>query len=350
MASIRKNKNGTYTATIYLGRDDAGKMIRKYITRDGHKECKVAAREAEEDYTNRGLTNVDSMKVSKYMDMWLEINKPELASTTIKSYRMYIEYHFKPAFGNIKVSQVTDLIIRKYISEKLATLSPTTVRKHYFTLQKMYRDALKHKSPFVGLKPPKCGQYMPTVPTEEQFGQIHGIFTAVGIEEEVVVLLAGWCGMRRGEIFALKWDDIDDPNGYIRIDEAMALKEDDYGFEIKAPKSDKGVRVVAAPDELIRQLSELKRSRKSLQHEIFTITPDSFSSKYSKIMKKNNMQGIRFHDLRHYHASILYKNNVPDLYAAERLGHDIWVLKKIYQHLGLEDKKTIDAQVKNLFK
>jgi hypothetical protein len=47
---------------------------------------------------------------------------------------------------------------------------------------------------------------------------------------------------------------------------------------------------------------------------------------------------------------LLYKINVPDLYAAERLGHDIWVLKKIYQHLGLEDKKEIDQQVKDIFK
>ncbi|MCX7905067.1 MAG: hypothetical protein N2486_11235, partial [Caloramator sp.] len=83
---------------------------------------------------------------------------------------------------------------------------------------------------------------------------------------------------------------------------------------------------------------------------LFKQNPHSFTKKYAKIInnKNYNLPKVRFHDLRHYHASLLYKNNVPDLYAAERLGHDIWVLKKIYQHLGLEEKKEIFVNL-NLF-
>ena len=78
--------------------------------------------------------------------------------------------------------------------------------------------------------------------------------------------------------------------------------------------------------------------------------PHSFTKKYFKILAQRKLPKIRFHDLRHYHASLLYKNNVPDQYAAERLGHDIWVLKKIYQHLGLEENKELDQKVKDIFK
>lgn len=351
MASIKKNANGTYSATVYVGRDVNGKMLRKYITRDSWKECRDAARELEQEVSNKTLNNYTLMKMADYMDKWLEVNRPMLAPTTVKGYKMYIERHFKPAFGRMKVNQVTDMHVKEYLAEKLAQLSPTTVRKHFFTLSKIFYDALKSKSPCVDIKPPQNSDYKPTIPTEEEFGRIWSTFKDLGPEDEAIVLLAGWCGLRRGEIFALKWDDVDDKEGLVRIDEAVALEEDSYQFEFKSPKSKNGIRIVAAPDYLIDLLASIKSDMKVIiRHEIFTQNPHSFTKKYARILKENNLPKVRFHDLRHYHASQLYKNNVPDLYAAERLGHDIWVLKKIYQHLGLEERKELDQKVKDIFK
>lgn len=358
MASIKKNKTGTYTATVYVGRDAKGKVLRKYVTRDGLKECKAAARELEEEVSNKSLNNLSMMKMTDYMDKWLEVNRPLLASTTVKGYKMYIEHHFKPAFGSMKVYQITDMHIKEYIASKLSTLSPTTVRKHFFTLSKILYDALKSKSPCIDIKPPKNSEFKPIIPTEVEFNRIHQAFKELSLEDEVIILLAGWCGMRRGEIFALKWDDINETEGTIRVDEAVALEEEGYQFDFKSPKSHNGIRTLAAPDYLIELLKELKATKPKnkkdgetdIQPEIFTQNPHSFTKKYSKVLSEKNLPKVRFHDLRHYHASLLYKNKVPDLYAAERLGHDIWVLKKIYQHLGLEDKKELDQKIKNIFK
>lgn len=350
MANIRKNKSGSYTATVYVGRDVNGKMLRRYVTRDGYKECKQAARELEQDVAAKDLSNVSMMKVNDYMKKWLDIYKPFLASTTYKSYKGYVNNHFIYFFDKMKMHQVTDMHIKSYLSEKLGKLSSTTVRKHFFVLQKMFRDALKHKSPCVGIKAPSVSDFTPTIPTEEEFEKIHSVFSDIGIEHEAIILLAGWCGVRRGEIFALKWDDIDSENGYIQIDEAMALKDDEYAWEYKDPKSKRGIRNIPAPDYLIQLLDKIKQNRKVIRHEVFSITPDMFNSKYRRLRDKGKIPRIRFHDLRHFHASILYKNNVPDLYAAERLGQDVWVLKKIYQHLGLKEKKEIDEKIKGLFK
>lgn len=357
MASIKKNKNGTYTATVYVGRDANGKMLRKYVTRDGNHECKVAARELEDEVENKSLNNLSMMKMSVYMDKWLEINKPFLASTTIKLYKIYINTHFKPYFGTMRVNQVTDMLIKKYLADKLSKFSSTTIRKHYFTLSKIFYDALKNKSPLIDLKPPKNAEFKPTIPTELEFSKIVEVFKKIGSEDEAIILLAGWCGLRRGEIFALKWDDINEKDCMIRIDEAVSLEEEGYQFKFKDPKSTNGIRTIIAPDYLIELLKSIKQTKPKginneidIKHEIFSYNPDSFSKKYRKIIKRNNLPHIRFHDLRHYHASLLYKNNVPDIYAAERLGHDIWVLKKIYQHLGLEETKELDQKVKNIFK
>lgn len=357
MGSIKKNSNGTYSGTVYVGRDSNGKMLRKYVTRDSLKECKNAVRELEEEVASKSLNNISMMKVSDYMDKWLEINKPLLSSTTVKGYKMYIEHHFKPSFGKMKVNQVTDIHIKEYMANKLSTLSSTTVRKHYFTLSKIFYDALKIKSPCIDIKPPKNAEFKPSIPTEDEFKLIYNAFKEISVEDEAIILLAGWCGLRRGEIFALKWDDINEKEGTIRVDEAVALEEDGYQFDFKQPKSHNGIRDIAAPDYLMELLKTIKahkpknkKDEVDIQHEIFTQNPHSFTKKYTRILKQNNLPKVRFHDLRHYHASLLYKNNVPDLYAAERLGHDIWVLKKIYQHLGLEDKKEIDQQVKDIFK
>jgi hypothetical protein len=53
---------------------------------------------------------------------------------------------------------------------------------------------------------------------------------------------------------------------------------------------------------------------------------------------------------RHYHATVLYEESIPDLYAAERLGHDVMVLKRIYQRLQLKKKTSLDEKVKEIFK
>lgn len=352
MASIRKNQNGTYTATIYLGRDNSGRQIRKYVTRAGLKETKLAAQELEQEERTRDIAAAASMKMEKYLDRWLEINGSRIAPTTYRSYKIYIDHHFKPAFGFRKVGDVKELHIKEYVGEKLKNLSPTTVRKHYFVLQAIFRDALKHRSPMADIRPPKQKDFRPDLPTAEDIKKIAEKFADIGPEWEAIILLASWCGMRRGEIFALRWDDISD-EGYIKIDEAVSIGNDSYKFKARDPKSEKGKRTVATPDYLINLLYKIKEGQKVIDIKnsslVFTVTAGQFTQRYYRLKEKGKIPAFRFHDLRHYHASYLYAHNIPDHYAAERLGHDISVLKKIYQHLGLDQKKEIDDTVKGLF-
>lgn len=373
MASFKKLANGSYKGTIYVGRDSNGKMLREYITKPTLKECKESAREIENDIANKSLNNLSKMKMSDYMDKWIEVNKPLLAATTVKTYKLYIEHHFKPFFGKLKVNQVSEMKIKEFIAEKLEKekLSSTTVRKHFFTLKSMFYDAMKAKSPCIDITAPPKADYKANVPTEQEFENIVSVFKTFGLEDEAIILLAGQCGLRRGEIFALKWDDFDDKLGMLRIDEAVALEEDSYKFELKDTKSHNGMRTIVIPDYLKELLKEIKRTnppkktrRKGrkrdnpnepeaeIRKEILTYNPHTFTKRYEKIIndEKYKLPKVRFHDLRHYHACLLYKNNVPDLYAAERLGHDIMVLKKIYQHLGLEEKQNLDEQIKDIFK
>lgn len=337
MAAIKKTKSGSYTTRIYLGRDEKGKQIFKYVTKEDTKDLKRAVRDIETDIDNGNYSNMGNIRLSSWLDQWLELHRNRLSPSTYQSYDIYANHHFKPFYKALRLSQITDIHIKKYINEKLETLSNTTVRKHIFVFRKILQEALKDKSPakYIEVPPPKM--YKPHVVTDKEFSMIHEHFK--GHKYEAVILLSAWCGLRRGEIFALKWNDI--VGNTIRIDEAMSISEE--GYVAKETKSHNGMRTIVIP-EYIKNLLK----KKQLNTRIFTGRPDNFTHVFSETMKRLNLPDIRFHDLRHYHASWLYNNQIPDKYVAERLGHDIQTLKKIYQHIDADRSIELDNKILNL--
>lgn len=341
MASFKKLPNGSFQATISCGRDANGKQIRKYVTKPTLKECKAAAREIEREYEEGLLVNIKNMKFSVWLDEWLKLNKNRISPATYLSYKMYIKTHFKPALGNLKLMQINEVHIKKYMNDKLESLSPTTVRKHMFVLRRILQDALKHKNPAKDIKMPSPAEYLPHIITDEEFEKIHNAVKCK--KDEIIILLAGWCGLRRGEIFALKWDDIDWKQKLIRVDEGRILTED--GHIDKAPKSKNSIRTVHAPEYLFSLLEQYRSKQKQITRHIFNGRLDDYSHRFKEIVDKIGLNDIRFHDLRHYHASWMYRKGIPDLYAAQRLGDNIQTIKKIYQHIDAGTKKEIDKNI-----
>lgn len=346
MASIKKLPNGTYQATIYVGRDAQGKQIRKYVTRSGWKECRKAAREMEQEIAESKYVDVDKIRFSTLMDKWLDLNQNTIAPSTYLSYKMYVDVHFKPYFKNIRIDKLTEIHIKSYMNEKLKVLSHTTVRKHMLILNRMLEDILKHKNPAKDIKVPQPDEYTPYVLTDDEFKLIHE--SVKDTRDEPIVLLAAWCGLRRGEIFALEWEDIDFKKGTININKSRSITEE--GFKDKTPKSKNGLRTIVMPEELAEVLKQYRNKKGKISGHLFEVRPDTYTNYFKSFIEKNNLPPIRFHDLRHYHASWLYNQGIPDLYAAQRLGHDIHVLKGIYQHLNVDRKTSIDEAIRGINK
>lgn len=160
-----------------------------------------------------------------------------------------------------------------------------------------------------------------------------------GTRDDPVILLAGWCGLRREEIFALRPNDLDFENNTLRIDEAYVIN-DQGKYQIKSTKSENGLRDVAASPYLmdllkvvIRDGFALKKSERKVidindkniksDQLMFPMRPDSYTSYLGKLVRDKKIPKTRLHFLRHYHATWLYENDVLDHLAAERLGHDI---------------------------
>jgi integrase len=340
-------KNGKFQATVYIGRDSDGKQLRKYVTANTEKECKKKARELEMDIEEGKFINISNIRVGKWLDEWLELNKNALATSTYVLYKGYIKNHYKPSFGNLKLSQLNEIHIKKFINDKLETQAQNTVRKLIFVLRKALNEGLKDKSPMNDIEVPSKQKTRFRLITEDEFNIIHQEAKKT-IFDECIILLAAWGGMRRGEIFALKPDDIFANESIIRIDEASSISDDGI-YKDKRPKSENGFRDVTIPKYLMDLIEKYRLSQGKITDRLFDMRPDRYSHRFKELLNRTTLCGenIVFHDLRHYHASWLYKNGMPDLYSAERLGHDINTLKQIYQHMDksikLEnDKKIID--------
>lgn len=363
MASIKKLSNGSYQATIYVGRDENGKKINKYITKPGLKECKKAAREIEQQIEEGKLTDNDNTRIVEYIRMWLENSKNEYSPSTRALYQGYLKNYYRPFFKQMKFKDLREMHLKKFMNELLEKQSTTSVRRILSCLRPIFYDALKNRSPFKDFKLPKEAKVdYSDVPTPEEFKEIYN--TIKGTRDEPIILLAAWCGLRREEIFALRPNDLDFENNTIRIDETYVINEQGK-YEIKpTTKSENSLREVSAPTYLMNLIKDIiqngfalrKKKKKNIVVEIsekktkkdkliFPMRPDSYSSYIAKLSKQKKIPKIRLHFLRHYHATWLYENNVLDHLAAERLGHDVKVLKAIYQHLGVEKKESINKKI-----
>lgn len=344
MASIKKRPNGSYQATIYTGRDQNGKQMFKYVTKTTLKECKATARKIEQEVEDGTYINIENVRVMAWIEEQFKLKK--LSPSTRATYKSYVKNHYTPFFGSMKLGQINETHIKRFTYEKSKNLSQSSVRRMTSPLKSIFNELLRERSPMKNIKLPKEEKYMPRVLTEKEMHELHA--AVKGTRDEPIILLAAWCGLRRGEIFALKWNDINWDKGLILIDESYAINTDNM-YEDKRPKSENGMREVVVPKYLLNLLYTLRKSQTEISERIFSMRPDSFSSYFPKLLRRNGLPRTRFHDLRHYHASWLYAMEVPDQYAAERLGHDIQVLKTIYQHLGLDKKAEIDNNIRYMY-
>ena len=397
---VRKTKSRSWEAAVYIGlstteKTKSGnlKKLYEWVTAESEKECRTKKRELEQEIEDRTHSQYGKWTFKQWCDKWMEVNfvdysqpnildklKPNYKPSTQKSYKMYIKFHFVPFLGNAKLKDISEMNIKEYISKKEKEgLSSTTIRKHFYVLSTILYDALKIKSPCRDLEPPAIKVYKPHVLSEDEFNMFHDALA--GTWDEIPLLLAAWCGMRQGEIFCLKWGDIDKENSEITIDENRAISE--FGYMDVDPKSERGFRTIPASQKVMDLIEARRLKQEKISPYIFPMRPDSYAKRFPKLIERHNkalkdikarkakqadfvikghkrsvefnlakvpLPDIRFHDLRHYHATILYKNGISDQYAADRLGHDISVLKKIYQHLEDSTRKATDDKVKDMFK
>lgn len=183
----------------------------------------------------------------------------------------------------------------------------------------------------------------------------------------VPVFLALATGMRRGEVLALRWGDVDLNGGSLQVVES--LEQTNAGLRFKAPKTTRSCRQIALPTSAV----ELLRAHRVKQLEerlllglgrndgdlVFTqiigqpVSPDNFSKEFSRLVKRAGLRHVTFHALRHTHITNLLRAGVHPKVAAERAGHSsVSVTMDVYSHVvaGMQEDaaQKIDVGLRSI--
>lgn len=361
---IRKFESKKGFATRTEARDE-GKLIELNL------KNKVKDGENIED-----LIKKDKSKITLHelLDLWLNSKKLTIKPTTLETYSNYSNM-IKSVFKDISIKKINSELIEtrlnslignkvkhgKYTS-KDKVISSTTIRHYYNMLHMAFefavnRNYLKSNPCNKVERPKKEKKEMQFYTGEEISKLLNGI---TQYSSYIPVLLALGTGMREAEIAALTWNNVDFENGFIKVDKQIQKIE---GKLVELPpKSDSSFRMIALTEDIIEPLKEHKTKQEEVIENLKYVcsnidgspyNPDTLGSNYRRLMKVYNLcdrlrlKYIRFHDLRHSHATFLIANHVSDKIISERLGHsDVKVTLNTYSHINELMQKNALKEIK----
>jgi len=277
--------------------------------------------------------------VQEYFTEFLAGKIPQLRPGTVKTYKWLINYHIIPKLGQIPLAKLTPQhLVSMYDKLRVENnLSPQTINHVHKVihdgLATAMRHELIHRSVASLVQPPKVQKPQLTVWTDEQLVQF--LEYAKPSRYYMIILLAATCGLRRGEAIALRWKDVDLKAGTITVCQSFSRGERGHTFQ--EPKTKAGIRTIALPqitiDAIKRQKillaqDKLAAGAKYNDYGLVSqtrngspVNPYLFERQWLEMLRKSGSPKIRFHDLRHTHASLLLKQNVNPKIVSERLGH-----------------------------
>lgn len=351
----KPKKNEIIRGSIELPKDPLTGERRKKEFKGTAKEVKAKIAEWRLKIDRGEIDGKGNMVFSEYLKMWLNVYCKKLAITTVQGYERYIDKHITPKLGKIKIGELLPMqITNLYNSMTDKELSNKTILQAHSIIRKSLQDAVKngfiYKNPCALVERPSINMYKPEyVYTEDDFNKL--LEKSFGTEHELPVVLAGICGLRRSEVFGLSWENIDTENMTITIDQAaVPIKE---GITLKSTKTYSSERTFAYPESI----NYIFKKKKGIglvfsDKEGNPVNGGNYSHRFKNFLVKNNLRTIRFHDLRHFNATMMLKNGISDKVASERLGHaNPNVTRTIYQHSTKElDKQAADVLGKSVVK
>ena len=338
MAKAKKLPSGSWRVNQYVGKDADGKRMYKSFTADSKKEAEFMA--AEYVMNNDRIRTPTNLTVGTAMDRYIESRDTILSPSSVREYKR-IRAHDMQGIMDIQLDKLTPELVQLEINREAKTHSAASVRNMhgllYATLKEYYPSFV------LRTKLPRKEKPEIQIPTKETVDKL--ITLSKGTEMEISILLAACMGLRRSEIVGLKWDKIDFESNTLSIKEAIVYGEN-YEVYVKKPKSTAGDRTLDMPKIVA---DALKRQPRTSEY-VVNIDGNGIYKRFTRLLKNNDIPHFRFHDLRHYNASVMLALGVPDKYAMERMGHATNVmLKQVYQHTMQDEQKKISEHLNSYF-
>lgn len=348
-------------AVVDLPRGADGKRRQKW-----HRLTARSKRAAQEELA-RLLTAIATglyvepakLSLADFLRAWLEHVQTTVSAKTFERYRGIVEAHLIPHLGAHPLARLQPLHIQAYyagalqggrLDGKPGGLAPQTVLHHHRVLKEALGQALRWgllaRNPADAVDPPRVarGERRTLTPAE----CVRLLQAARGSRLYLPVLLAIATGMRRGEILALRWEDVDLDAGTLSV--RRTLSQVKGRLEFKEPKSARSRRVIALPAfavEALRQhqaaqaAERLRAGAAYASQGLVCATATggplahNFGRGYAALLQRAGVPRVRFHDLRHSHATLLLGQNVHPKVVSERLGHAaVGITLDVYSHVA----------------
>ena len=371
---INRGKN-TWKLQISCGSDASGKRIRYTKTfhgtkREATKELNLFAAECQKGYVNKptALTVDDIAQIYKqeYVDRFLK-------KTSQKSFNGIYKNWISPFLGNLKAGKVTRLEIQKFVNQiSDKGRSPKTVRNIYAFTTGIFKYAVEMNliadTPCKNIKLPKKEKVESKFYSLDDVNKMLKAIDTLSDEDyqyKIIIQIALFGGLRKGEILGLDWDDVDFENCTLHIQRSRQQETGGAIYE-DTPKTLNSIRKIVLPEQIFTNLRSLKsyQAQKQLEgkyriksNAIFInaigepIGPQVLQRRFKKFCVENNLTYLGLHALRHTHASILTSMNEVDLTSmSKRLGHSqISTTLNIYTHLINNKEQQISNNLEQKF-
>ncbi len=373
--SIRRLKSGRYQARIVRpsGRRES---LGSYRTRTEAERALVKA-EAEVLKGEWTPTPADPGTVEEWAERWLA-SAHHLRPTTRSGHESMLRVHILPRWGDTLVTDIRREEVETWVGEMVeARRKPDVIRRSLNALRQTLVVAVTagiiSTNPATGIhipRPPRRVMYPLTIeqvealaeaishPTLKTAGNGAQVGRSTRLDLGLVVRLAAYCGLRAGELWALRRRDLDLTAHTIRIRESVTEVEGELKF---GPTKTGAMRAVTWPATLdtaiLEHLSTRPEDPNTLVFSSQTGSPvrhRAFMARHFKpaLVRAGLSPSVRFHDLRHTHASLLIAMGAHPKVVQDRLGHSsITVTMDIYGHLfpSLDDElaRRLDTLIQN---
>lgn len=373
---INKKGQKKWLITIEQGSDVFGERNRKTKTVYGTlADVKIAEAELMKQYYHKGnVANVKDLTFEEYSVAFLKKCEGNVGITTINNYRRLLK-NINPLIGQYKLSKITTQMLNNMynklkIGQNGKELSYNSMYDYYKIVNVMFNQAILWE--FIDINPNKRANKPKKAKIERKFYDLEQVKQLLScldnecIKYKALITLALDSGARRGEIVALKWDDIDFDKKTLKIDNSLKVVKG--VMDEKNAKTLSSKRTIILSDATIEVLKVYKEWQDNCKKElgkqwknenrVFTndkggyMNPSTCYKILEKIIKKYDLEHIRFHDLRHTSASVLIHKGINFKAVSERLGHSsINITFDIYTHTFDKDKiesaNTFDEIIKN---
>jgi len=370
---IQENGAGGYSIKVSLGKDAAGKYRSKWFTIQGsRRDAEKRLAELLHQIGAGAFTRPGKTTVAEYLARWLQdYVTPNLSPRGHERYESIVRVHLIPALGGIVLTQLRPEHIQHHYTAMIkAGQSARSVRYHHVVLHKALATALKwglvvHNAAD-GVDVPRARPGEMKTWDEAELNKF--LEAAMSTQYYALFYTALFTGMRRSELLALRWQDIDSIYSQIYVNRSMhQLRDGSRVFT--APKTDKSRRTIALPPSAFLVLEAYRKAQEvecamlgtALKDSdlVFSnlgkpLRPNTVTRAWGMLAAKAGVKVIRLHDARHTHASLMLKQGIHPKIVQERLGHStISITLDTYSHVapGLQEaaaKRFDDAvQIKH---